>query len=763
MIKNKLILFLGVLILAMSFPATSFCGAGYNDSPAFHDLSSMSSQELAAEMRYIIKMKQEKKFYPQTRIDQVEAALVKKQMDEMKSYESKLKQEAAEAKRLQDLKDMAYEKAKEQVEKQYEKNEEKIKEKAEEIIRDQVGPDRYDKAKDMYEKMEKQGTEYYEKNLKDYADKATKAYDYYNKYQDAKKSITEAPEAAKNLLGALAITGEALKELGGKLEDTPTPLKIVGQALTAYGEACGLGETGAKVYTRAVHGGDNTVNSGHNTIYTTGMEKNNVIEMERSALQQFDKNLKIFELHDGRAIVFDESGKPISGPNGDIMSKEEYQKMQEAYSAWQSMKKGDWPELSSEDLVKLATGQKANITLNDRIWLSDEKKDFGFQDILDKANEAMKSAQRDTLIKEIDDMTKGTRDFLDGWRQGARNLDISKLFNDYLDHTRASDPEWYKKSDIEQMGNFKDLIEKLLKTGRNWNEVKDYIKNMKEKDKDAKDKEKDKNDPAKDRVKDKLGLNDKNKNKDKDKDKDKPGSNDKNAKDKIGTAGKKYPTKDKEHWTQKNKDDFGGGRDKGFTKTGGETYRPVSDPFALGMPVLKPNIYLYPIKTENVTVTFEYPENVTESIPYYNPSAGWQVKVTPFGEIDGKYSFLFYEANVLRQFFQKNNGWTIPTSGRPEKFTEILNLYGFNQMEKDDFIEFWNEKLEKDKVYIAYPQETRILNNAMPVEIEPGPDSVHRIWFYFIEAGDRQALTPGISEVITRKGFTAVEWGGMVE
>ncbi|MFZ3371641.1 MAG: hypothetical protein WA131_01230 [Desulfitobacteriaceae bacterium] len=726
-----------LVILVLLFPKISLGGAAYGESPLFSNLQQMSGQELAAEMRFIIKAKQDGKYYPPERINAVEQALAKKQMEEMKNYEVKMKQEAEDAKKIEKLKEAAIEKAREELGKQYENNEEKIKAKAEEIVKEAVGADKWDKAKDMYEK----GSGFYEEKLSSYVGKAQKAYDYYNKYNEAKEKNPEAPEAAKNLLGALAVTGDAMKEIGETLGESPTPLKIVGQVIQAYGEACGLGDTAAKNAWNFAHGGPNNVNVTGGSIYQQDMEKNNILDMERTPLQQFDKNIKIFQTGDGKFVAFDDKGHVIPGPSGAMMTREEYNTMQEAFTAWENSKKSDWTNLTTEELIKLASGQKANIMLKDRIWpLSDVTKDYTLDDIMNKGNDAVKQMETDTLIKEIDDMTKGTRGFFDGWTQSGRTSDIRKAFYDYLDYINATDQESYKKSDIEKLGNFKELVENMQKQGKPWKDIKEAVKGLKDKAAVLKDTSKnDQNDPAKSKLKDSLGLS-------------KPNQ----------SAPSKGSGQKPQSWVTKNGAEFSGTRDSGFTKIG-STNRPLPDPFALGIPVLKPNIYLYPPKTLRVDVVFSNPQNVTTSIPDYLVGKGWHVQAAPAGKINGNFDYLFYEANLKRGYFQKNVGWLVQAANRTADLEKILYLYGFNSQEKADFMEFWTKKLDEAKDYVAYPQETYLINQAMPITIEPRPESITRIWFYFAEKNQGEVLEPGSTEKITRNGFTVVEWGGMVE
>jgi hypothetical protein len=660
----------------------------------------------------------------------VEQALTKKQLEEMKNYQQRLVQEAEEAKKIEQLKEAALKRAKEELGSQYEANEEQIQARAEEIVKETVGADKWEQAQDLYER----GSAYYEEKLSSYAEKVQKAYDYYNKYYEAKASNPEAPEAAQNLLGALAVTGDALKEIGEALGESPTPLKIVGQILEAYGEACGLGGAAARNAWNYAHGGENSVHVTGGSIYQEDMEKNNILDMERTPLQQHDKNLLIFNTGDNKYVAFDQNGHIIPGPSGNLLSGEEYNKIQQAFTAWQSMKDPDWPTLTTAELLRLAAGEKVNITLKDRTWpFSDITKEFSLEDIMNKGHDVLKQSEFDTLIQEIDALTKDRRSFFDGWTQSGRSRDIRSAYYDYLEYIRATDPEWFRKSDIEQLGNFKDMIEKMLAEGKSWAEIKEYIKGLKEQAAAQKIKTAEStSDAATNILRNSLGL--------------RTSLNE-------GQAA---------NWIIRSGEEFSGQRDSGFTRIG-MTHRPLPDPFALGIPVLKPNIYLYPPALARVDVSFSQAQNVTASIPAYVKDKGWQVEAAPSGRINGLYGYLFYEANIKRGFFQKNAGWLVRAEQRSTDLEKILNLYSFNSREKADFLEFWTRKLAKDKDYLAYPQETSIINQAMPLNIEPQPESLHRIWFYFAEKGSQEILEPGSAEKIERNGFTVVEWGGMVE
>ncbi len=177
----------------------------------------------------------------------------------------------------------------------------------------------------------------------------------------------------------------------------------------------------------------------------------------------------------------------------------------------------------------------------------------------------------------------------------------------------------------------------------------------------------------------------------------------------------------------------------------------------------KPNIYIYSEEEQDVKITFKYPELLTKVIPNYKNE--WKVKAYPNGnlidESNKKHNYLFYESLTNKSFFETNEGFFIDKDARKENFESILSNYGLNEKEIADFNEFWCNKLDKHKNYIMYPQLTERVDYAMPIKIEPKPSTVYRIWFVFEEYREQDIITPNINP-IERKGFTVIEWGGMI-
>lgn len=195
----------------------------------------------------------------------------------------------------------------------------------------------------------------------------------------------------------------------------------------------------------------------------------------------------------------------------------------------------------------------------------------------------------------------------------------------------------------------------------------------------------------------------------------------------------------------------------------------VSDLFrniktALGIGCYKPNIYIYGADGQTVRVIMQTPGLIVKSIPEYEPESGWVVTAendglltTAAGE---RYDFLFYESMTERTLFETEEGFYVAAESRTEQWEKILSAYGFTGQEIDDFVAFWDAKLEKED-YIMYPQYTEAVDAAMPVEILPAPEHITRMWFVF-EAYDGQSYRQPAIVPFDRSGYAVVEWGGMI-
>ena len=175
--------------------------------------------------------------------------------------------------------------------------------------------------------------------------------------------------------------------------------------------------------------------------------------------------------------------------------------------------------------------------------------------------------------------------------------------------------------------------------------------------------------------------------------------------------------------------------------------------------VKKPNIYLYPQTTRNLSVALEFPlgGSVLQSIPLY--SGGWSVSVEPSGKIDRQYDYLFYESKNP-DAFQYTSGWIVSRDTLTSFFSNNLLLAGFSQREKNDFIEYWIPRLVEYLYYIIYPQLADEIGKIIHLKISEQPDNMLRLFYVIQGTNDSGKMlpTPPIPQ-FERNGFVVTEWG----
>ncbi|MGD1045841.1 MAG: hypothetical protein ABR936_11035 [Bacteroidota bacterium] len=175
--------------------------------------------------------------------------------------------------------------------------------------------------------------------------------------------------------------------------------------------------------------------------------------------------------------------------------------------------------------------------------------------------------------------------------------------------------------------------------------------------------------------------------------------------------------------------------------------------------VRKPNIYLYPQTTRNLSVALVFPMggSVLQSVPLY--SDGWNVSVEPSGKINQQYDYLFYESKNP-DMYQYQSGWVVSRDTLTSFFTNNLLLAGFSEREKDDFIEYWIPRLIDYPYYIIYPQFADEIGKTIQLKISEPPDTMLRL-FYIIKGTTNMDQTLSVPTIpqFKRNGFVVTEWG----
>jgi hypothetical protein len=177
----------------------------------------------------------------------------------------------------------------------------------------------------------------------------------------------------------------------------------------------------------------------------------------------------------------------------------------------------------------------------------------------------------------------------------------------------------------------------------------------------------------------------------------------------------------------------------------------------------KPVIYLYPTKTQLVSVNVK----PTSGISYTEPeisATGWQVTANPDGtliDMAGKvWPYLFWEG-YASNFVTPKEGFVVAQGEVGKFFDTKLATLGLNAKEIVDFKEFWIPKMaDKPYYFVTFiPQNT--FDKYAPLTVNPNPQTVIRVFFDY-KGLDAPMVVPTqiLPKTPERIGFTVVEWGG---
>lgn len=183
----------------------------------------------------------------------------------------------------------------------------------------------------------------------------------------------------------------------------------------------------------------------------------------------------------------------------------------------------------------------------------------------------------------------------------------------------------------------------------------------------------------------------------------------------------------------------------------------------------KPVIYLYPTQTTSINVDIGTVGQIVVSDPYY-PIGGWK---NVLAKSDGmlyygsqKYSELFYETSVDKINAPKD-GIIIKSADLDTELDKFITRLGLIGSEKREFLDWWLPRLKNlNSSYMLLS----ILDQAEKtrtdqVNIFPKPDTFIGFMAYFKPLGGPMSIKPLIlpDQPPKRVGFTAVEWGGVLE
>ena len=116
----------------------------------------------------------------------------------------------------------------------------------------------------------------------------------------------------------------------------------------------------------------------------------------------------------------------------------------------------------------------------------------------------------------------------------------------------------------------------------------------------------------------------------------------------------------------------------------------------------KPAVYIYDNKQNSLNLTYNEWAYFTKLIPEFNINSWWNYKANNWKvEVNNdKFDYLYYAIKVPN--YKHNKNWWIVYGENIEKFfLDKLDKINFNSKEKQDFLDYWVWKYDKDKYYFV--------------------------------------------------------------
>jgi len=176
----------------------------------------------------------------------------------------------------------------------------------------------------------------------------------------------------------------------------------------------------------------------------------------------------------------------------------------------------------------------------------------------------------------------------------------------------------------------------------------------------------------------------------------------------------------------------------------------------------KPILYLYPEEKTEVTVDFSREDLLTTTYPKFVNE--WKVTANPNGDLydsNGNYYYgLYWEETPIHRVDFKE-GFYVEADNAIEFLEEKLKTIGLSDRERNEFIMYWLPILEKNGKSLIYFELTDEREMVNKIKINPKPDSLLRIVMHVKKVDAKTKIKKQELTTFNRKGFVAVEWGGL--
>ena len=176
----------------------------------------------------------------------------------------------------------------------------------------------------------------------------------------------------------------------------------------------------------------------------------------------------------------------------------------------------------------------------------------------------------------------------------------------------------------------------------------------------------------------------------------------------------------------------------------------------------KPIIYIYPQEETKVSVKVGYPENLTCTYPKYED--GWDVIASPDGSLKdaktGRNLYALYWEGIRTKEGNIEDGFVVKGENVASFLEEKLEIIGLNDREAEEFIVYWLPILEKNEYNFIRFYEKEEIDEMMPLEINPEPETLIRVLMGWKKLDKNIEVKEQKLEKVQRTGYTVVEWGG---
>lgn len=146
--------------------------------------------------------------------------------------------------------------------------------------------------------------------------------------------------------------------------------------------------------------------------------------------------------------------------------------------------------------------------------------------------------------------------------------------------------------------------------------------------------------------------------------------------------------------------------------------------------------------------------------------SGWEVEADPMSNLKDlftgrMYPYLFWEG-YGGLYRDPEKGFVVKAEDVHGFLIEKLAKLGLNQKETADFMEFWEPRMTGSPYFFVSFWGNSEMDKLAPLEVTPSPDTIIRVLMDFrplakpIQVEGYSIRTP------ERKGFTVVEWGGVL-